>query len=353
MTIINMSGGKTGKSPVYQARTVQPTQFPTTVQPEQGYDALSSVQVNAPANLLAQNIRKDVSIAGVVGTYEATAPTIKLQQKTVFLDGGPTTVTPDEGYDGLSQVGVGWVNTCAPQNIKKGVNIFGVVGTYEGDVSNPSTGEMFYGSTSSSFSDYPKIYVGSELNVRDLSGTGTNLQNICTMGNYIQYCYVSGKWAFLTGGSCVYSQAFDSPLGEKTYGATPTSWTNTNRNTTQMDRLMRTIAGYLDTDYFSGTLRCYVGADVYNGDTPFESAFLSPRNQNNVYVNQQINIYYLRNVPFTYSNGNCTYTLSTSSTGALGVYPEYYLVGSAQNWQDPTDLTIKRYLLFHSVYIEV
>lgn len=71
MTIINMSGGKAGKPPVYQARTVTPQTFPTTVEPQQGYDALSSVQVNAPANLLAQNIRKDVNIAGVVGTYEA------------------------------------------------------------------------------------------------------------------------------------------------------------------------------------------------------------------------------------------------------------------------------------------
>ena len=318
MTIINMSGGKAGKPPVYQARTITPTQFPATVQPQTGYDALSQVTVNAPANLLAQNIRKDVSIAGVVGTYEATAPTIKLQQKTVFLDGGPTTVTPDEGYDGLSQVGVGWVNTCAPENIKKGVEIFGVTGTYTGDTMWDSWASLTP-KYSSSGPGYPMIRVGREITSFPHTGLGSWSQLAQTVGSKLYFTVKAHEWLTASG-----AQTFDSAilfnylpfvlqLNGQTYARTWTmdtstdySWTNTNRDTTTMDEMLRTFAkpANLDEDYFSGTLTCYpcwvVKTTSSNGGTGWYTApqkLLSP----------------LVNVPFTYSNGNVTYTLSTST----------------------------------------
>ena len=59
-----------------------------------GYDALSSVVINGDSNLVAGNIKKDVTIFGTTGTYEgASQPT--LQSKTVTPTASGTTVYPD------------------------------------------------------------------------------------------------------------------------------------------------------------------------------------------------------------------------------------------------------------------
>ena len=71
-----------------------------TIVPDSG-KTLSKVIINKPDTLIAENVKKDVTIAGVVGTLEPT-----LQEKTVPPSTSSQTVTPDTGYDGLSQVTV-------------------------------------------------------------------------------------------------------------------------------------------------------------------------------------------------------------------------------------------------------
>lgn len=57
---------------------------------------------------------------------------VKLQSKAVTPNAEGWTVTPDSDYTGLSKVTVSGDSDLIPANIKKDVNIFGVTGTYEG-----------------------------------------------------------------------------------------------------------------------------------------------------------------------------------------------------------------------------
>lgn len=100
------------------------------VSPDSG-KVLSGVTITKPATLVASNIKKGVTIGGVAGSY---APTFTTETKTVDLamGSGNQVISKSSGKDGMTKVTITKPSTMLPANIKKGVNIGGVTGTYEG-----------------------------------------------------------------------------------------------------------------------------------------------------------------------------------------------------------------------------
>lgn len=116
-----------GTPPKLQSKTVTPSASSQTVKPDANYDGLAQVVVNGDANLVAENIAKGVTVLGISGAYEPV-----LQGKIVNPGANAQSITPDENYDGLYQVVVNGDENLNPANIKSDVSIFGVTGTYEG-----------------------------------------------------------------------------------------------------------------------------------------------------------------------------------------------------------------------------
>lgn len=155
--------------PILQSKSVTPSETAQTVTPDSGFDGLSSVSVGAVSNtyigsgvakkeaqtytpgtsnqtiasgqylngaqtiagdadLVASNIKKGVSIFNVTGTYGSEP---SLQNKSVTPSAKNQVVVPDTNYDGLAQVTVAGDADLVAGNIKKGVDIFGVTGSYE------------------------------------------------------------------------------------------------------------------------------------------------------------------------------------------------------------------------------
>lgn len=111
-----------------QEKTVTPTASGVVVTPDTDY-TLSKVTVNGDSNLTAGNIKSGTKIFGVTGTYNNAKPE---QTKTVDLSmaSGNQVISPDSGKV-LSSVTVNRPSTLIPDNIKKDVNIGGVVGALE------------------------------------------------------------------------------------------------------------------------------------------------------------------------------------------------------------------------------
>lgn len=147
-----VTGGASGAS--FQSKTVSPSESAQTVKADNGYDGLSQVTVNAvsrtyvgsgvtkksaatytpgtsdqsiasgqylngtqtikgDSNLTAANIKSGVKIFNVTGSYAGSSSgggSPRLQTKTATPSESTQTISPDSGYDGLSSVTVNAVS---------------------------------------------------------------------------------------------------------------------------------------------------------------------------------------------------------------------------------------------------
>lgn len=155
-------------APTLQSKTVSPSTSQQTVTPDSGYDGLSQVTVNAmpsgsastPATTITANPTISVNASGLitasVSKTQSVTPSVTAgyvssgTAGTVSVSGSNTqqlttqsaqTITPTTTDQTIASgkflTGVqtikGDANLLA-ENIKKGVVIFGITGTYEGDV---------------------------------------------------------------------------------------------------------------------------------------------------------------------------------------------------------------------------
>lgn len=99
------------KEPTLQSKTVSPSTSSQTVKPDTGYDGLSQVTVNGDANLVAENIKKDVTIFGKTGTYEGEGgSTVEMGAFILKFTNGNITARPFE-------IGMTWAEFCdSPYN---------------------------------------------------------------------------------------------------------------------------------------------------------------------------------------------------------------------------------------------
>ena len=91
------------------------------------------------ANLIASNIREGTQILGLTGTYHGADYT--LQSKTVAADfsAGSMNIQPDSGYNYLTSVTVSKPSTLVASNIKEGISVAGITGTYKGTFAGTAT----------------------------------------------------------------------------------------------------------------------------------------------------------------------------------------------------------------------
>lgn len=130
-------------TPSYQSKTVNPTTSQQTVTADSGYDALSQVTVNAMPTTTHPNPSISVSSSGLI--------TATHTQTTGYVTGGTTTDTEQLTTKARATITPGTTNqtiasgtyltgtqtisgdsNLVARNIKEGVSIFGVTGTFEG-----------------------------------------------------------------------------------------------------------------------------------------------------------------------------------------------------------------------------
>ena len=102
------------------------TENPQTIKPTLTDYLMNEVTVSKPDTLIPENIKSGINIAQIVGTY--TGAESEEVTTNLNMSDGNQVITPSSGKV-FSKVTVTKPDTMLPENIKNGINIGGVVGT--------------------------------------------------------------------------------------------------------------------------------------------------------------------------------------------------------------------------------
>lgn len=214
--------GDIATEPTLQSKTVSPTTSSQIVKPDSGYDGLSQVTVNAMSTATQATPSISVNSNGLItasatqtagyvtaGTKTATKQLTTQAAKTVTPSASSQTAVESGKYTTGAVMVAGDSNLVAG-NIKSGVSIFGVNGSYEGSGSG-SGGESNAFETATVYLDRFvnasfAIFENNQIIAR--SGTFTDMENVI-VGSlfYVRKDYSEGF--IINGGTFIeYSDSY-------------------------------------------------------------------------------------------------------------------------------------------------
>lgn len=274
--------------------------YPTPGEYNIGFDAITVYGVDASidSNIIPDNIKAGVTILGVTGNYVGDSAEINNQKKSVTPTRTLQRAVPDSGYTGMDEVTVYGVTSSIDSNItagniKSGVNILGVTGTYGG------------GGTSAPDPYYAATWGCSCLAVLDsnhfVNNLSTTIYNSSSGNDKYAFAGLSGEvfhmfWSYGSQDGELYTfpttREFYSGTGGSIYTASIMSgdtldfWISSYTG----DDCVMTLAGTgveMSTDSGSTWSSSVVLGDQENGNTDKSNYNIKLRNGGDVHLNMR------------------------------------------------------------------
>jgi hypothetical protein len=183
---------------IYKRASGSPDQV---VEPSEEGKVMSKVTVTKPETLVPENVRSGIDVGGVVGSFLGDT-----EEKTVALNfaNGTQTVEPSAAGKVLAKVNIPKPDTLLPENIAEGIDIAGIIGTLAasgGGGVKIATGK----------------FTGDYSNTKTIThGLGVLPDVIFVSSGREPYSYST---AFVVLNAIGFSAAFKNSIGANCYGA--------------------------------------------------------------------------------------------------------------------------------------
>ncbi|MDY5912564.1 MAG: hypothetical protein SPJ62_11300 [Inconstantimicrobium porci] len=242
---------------VQDAKTITPSTSSQTAVSAYKFTT-GAITVAGDANLTAANIKAGTKIFGITGTHAGQKTE---QTKTIDLSmaSGNQIISPDSGKV-LSKVTVNKPSTLIPDNIKKDVNIGGVVGTLES--SSSSGGDGAYNIETTDNSDGTQNLIITDAAAGSSGGNGFSITFPATATNWNNMQY--GK-IIQADGTIVDMLDYSKISGKTFSNVVAIKGTGTFSNTLKMVLLSGKIISIYDTGEFISSWITTDGGSTYTG----------------------------------------------------------------------------------------